>query len=149
MREIKFRCWDKKTNKYIEDVHIYLDGNFREFWDDDCGKSGMWEHDCSKNENLILEQYTGLKDKNGKEIYEGDIVEMRLRENIGTFNVPDDIIANGGYTGREDVYKGDVVFENQVGYFGINDKDSGVVGFMPGEDTIIEIVGNIYENQTC
>jgi uncharacterized phage protein (TIGR01671 family) len=89
-------------------------------------------------------QFTGLLDKQGKEIYEGDIVIMTMRENIGTFNVPDDIIANNGYTGREDIYKGRVKYQD--GYFGIDDKESGCVNFMFGDEVLLEVIGNIYKN---
>jgi uncharacterized phage protein (TIGR01671 family) len=130
MREIKFRAWDKKTNQFLS-------------WTD--LSQFTFDEVLNAPSEFILQQYTGLKDKNGKEIYEGDIVRMTFRENIGTFNVPDDILANGGYTGREDVYEGEVVYEGAC--FGINDKENGVMQLVVAEEDLeTEVIGNIYEN---
>jgi uncharacterized phage protein (TIGR01671 family) len=69
MREIKFRVWSNTTKEWIKSSEVYLRKDGIPFVNTiSNGISGMYEAD------LILIQYTGLKDKNGKEIYEGDII---------------------------------------------------------------------------
>ena len=67
MRELKFRIWSEEDKEYRSDIKVS-----DLVIDKDGVPSTIYSNE---GDRFDIEQYTGLKDKNGKEIYEGDIVE--------------------------------------------------------------------------
>ena len=69
MRELKFRVWSDYWKKYATEAELHIDGSVDAVFEDD---GGVPHHE---NTDLVVEFKTGLKDKNGKEIYDGDILD--------------------------------------------------------------------------
>ena len=116
-REIKFRAWEDESEvmRYSNDMHLAEFFNYCEGWK--------------------IMQYTGLKDKNGKEIYEGDIIELGVEKKPAFF-----------------------IYEVMWDFLGFNFRRKGTSNIIfPFKDDLgiyewkknflqVEVIGNIYEN---
>ena len=131
MRELKFRVWNEFENKFMPSGFIGIsDGKFIDL------KNGSVHFD---SDDKIVEQFTGLCDRNGKEIYEGDIVICKAR------NDKEDKRRIGQNYISE-------VFWDVDGWFvhdsPLCDSPLGMFDNTPSRRPIasIEVIGNIHEN---
>lgn len=121
MREIKFKAWLKYGKEIVDVEEIDFMNEVINYIDNDY-ENNEQEIIGAYFENIKLMQYTGLKDKNNKEIYEGDIVTLHNSKYKIIFNSKE-----AGFVLRDDKFEMNIPFTNN------NNKR-------------MEVIGNIYEN---
>lgn len=122
----RYRAWIKTENcfaDYIESIRFYIN-------EIDLCWGGICESDCFDFKDVILMQSTGLKDKNGKEIFEGDVLEI---EDEG------EVLGNAKLT-----------WDNEQAVFMIEavsvDDIAPFHEILSDESYSYRVVGNVYEN---
>ena len=131
MREIKFRAWNKIKKKMMLPV-LKLAHNVY----------GINSSEVNNGNEIELMQYTGLKDKNGKEIYEGDIITRKGTHDCASSLFEDDKNKKEFISIVE--WKFDMWYCSYGNYHNTNPVDQ--VGGVEKTNELIEVIGNIYEN---
>ena len=121
MRELKFRVWSEDDKEYRTDCKLkYL-------FTSPTGLPSTVYND--EGDRFDIEQYTGLKDKNGKEIYVGDIIHRGALPKVNVF--------------RNSVIRFD---EESVGFIATSTRNGARTLFNGHTCDEIEVIGNIHEN---
>lgn len=123
MREIEFRVWDKIIPKTLKEAEE----------NEPTGEMVNWDY-VKKSDYLIdglngkfpIMQFTGLKDKNGKKIFEGDIIRIYSFAFINGF------------------MDGEVFYHDRFAEFGV--KATNSLGYWFLHHYKVEVIGNIFEN---
>lgn len=132
MREIKFRAWDRYNHIMVENL-----------------QDNKFFGDMLTDDFYAVMQYTGLKDKNGKDIYEGDIVYDRNDGDEGQPYIAIKVI-NSHYLGHKLIpthsYEKEFGVEINNTFDNLLGLDIDTFDSLFGNMKECEIIGNIYEN---
>ena len=132
-RELKFRVWSYRLKRFLSKEEYYLDFDGNLYFDDyGDGHEVNTLRKVSK-ENYTVKQFTGIFDKNGKEIYEGDIVNFKDYNSIDDFTIDVNLVCIYSIYNAWYSFVVDVENEHDEGYYWMEIKEK------------CEVVGNIFE----
>ncbi len=133
MREIKFRAWHKKYKRMYKVMSLNMDE-----------REGVWAHVWGRDpinnsdflfaiqpKDIVVMQYTGIKDKSGEEIYEGDILDASYMSPLSGERI-------------QKIYK--VFHKNATFYVEMIDTHANMDRSLQFVNKDAEIIGNIYDN---
>ncbi len=140
MREIKFRAWDKKNNKFLSPCNVHISGNNELYW------SVGFKESLMDSEQFDVVWFTGLKDNNGKEIYEGDIVRFIELERKEGSTMKQALGKDWVKAYNEQIHLGEIKWNEKEARFypagkGFYDEMGRLFSWKE-----LKVIGNIYEN---
>ncbi len=133
-REIKFRIWDTKEKRFYVDDTVNHRLPADETYQDDISSFFYCLKFVQRNDRFVLQQFTGLKDENGKEIYDGDILAWKN--------------PNDGEPVTVSIKQGQIFFDNSPAVWALgcvfgtdHYNECGLPDILNG----LKVIGNIFE----
>lgn len=157
-RVLKFRAWDKKKNRWAREWDRELENQEDPVYEKEYSEDSYWlDGDVASDLDLVngrlnlgryvWEQYTGLSDKNGIPIYEGDIVEFHRINPYKTYREP---VSFGEIQDGEGYYHDTLLAWRTTYPNGDCHQSLYDLAMTPekiGGEFLCEVIGNIHENK--
>lgn len=143
MRDSKFRVWDKEKNRWFKPTYKAYAREVEELLLTQEGELVLRKYNRMEHESLFPNRfekvwYTGLKDRNGKEIYEGDVIYYNIDNGVGIEHYQARVVWSENTTEYKNRFEWLIIYSEGDGFDGLSRPAA--------YNSELLVIGNIYEH---